>query len=56
MNLSLLYIDPGTGSALFSIFIGAAATLYFLVHAIVIKIKTGFSFNKVSIFLQMEIE
>jgi len=48
LNYYLLYIDPGTGSALFSILIGAAATLYFLARAIVIKIKTGFSFNKVS--------
>ena len=32
MNSSdfLLYIDPGTGSMLFSILIGAAATLFFL--------------------------
>jgi len=38
-----LYIDPGTGSALFSILIGAAATLYFLFRAVVLKFKTGFS-------------
>jgi len=30
MNLYLLFIDPGTGSALFSILIGSAATVYFL--------------------------
>ena len=48
MNLYLLYIDPGTGSALFSILIGVTAALYFLFHALVIKIKTGFSFGKVS--------
>ena len=34
-----LYIDPGTGSMLFSILIGAAATLYFLAKAAIIKIK-----------------
>ena len=36
-----LYIDPGTGSALFSIIIGAAATLYFLFRALLLKIKFG---------------
>ncbi|MCL2184471.1 MAG: CDP-glycerol glycerophosphotransferase family protein [Treponema sp.] len=41
-NFYLLYIDPGTGSALFSIFIGAAATLYFLLRALLIKLKFGF--------------
>jgi len=39
MNLPLLYIDPGTGSALFSILIGAAATLFFLGRALIIKLK-----------------
>ncbi len=34
-----LYIDPGTGSMLFSILIGAAATLFFLAKAAAIKIK-----------------
>lgn len=34
-----LYIDPGTGSMLFSILIGAIATLYFLLKAAIIKIK-----------------
>ncbi|MCL2479850.1 MAG: CDP-glycerol--glycerophosphate glycerophosphotransferase, partial [Treponema sp.] len=38
-----LYIDPGTGSALFSILIGAAATLYFLGRAFIIKLKVVFS-------------
>jgi hypothetical protein len=37
-----LYIDPGTGSALFSIIIGAAATLYFVLRALLLKIKFGF--------------
>ena len=34
-----LYIDPGTGSMLFSIIVGAAATLYFLVRAAFLKLK-----------------
>ena len=34
-----LYIDPGTGSALFSILIGAAATFYFLVRVLIIMIS-----------------
>jgi hypothetical protein len=37
-----LYIDPGTGSALFSVLIGAAATLYFLGRALLIKLKVLF--------------
>ncbi|QQO09795.1 CDP-glycerol glycerophosphotransferase family protein [Breznakiella homolactica] len=39
MNLFLLYIDPGTGSMLFSILIGVVATLYFLGKAAFIKLK-----------------
>jgi len=39
MNLSLLYIDPGTGSALFSIAIGIVTALYFLSRSIYLKIK-----------------
>ena len=35
----LLYIDPGTGSMLFSILIGAIATLYFLGRAAILKAK-----------------
>lgn len=38
-----LYIDPGTGSMLFSILIGAAATLYFVLRALIIKIKVVLS-------------
>jgi hypothetical protein len=41
-----LYIDPGTGSMLFSILIGAAATLYFLFRALFIKLKTIISGGK----------
>jgi hypothetical protein len=39
----LLYIDPGTGSMLFSILIGAAATLYFLARALLLKAKVLFA-------------
>jgi len=46
MSLNLLYIDPGTGSALFSILIGAAATIYFLGRALIIKLKVIFSGGK----------
>jgi len=35
-----MYIDPGTGSMLFSIIMGAAATLYFLGWAAFLKLKT----------------
>ncbi|MCL2094408.1 MAG: CDP-glycerol glycerophosphotransferase family protein [Treponema sp.] len=34
-----LYIDPGTGSALFSIAIGIAAVAYFLVRGLYVKLK-----------------
>jgi hypothetical protein len=43
MILYPLYIDPGTGSMLFSILIGAAATLYFIARAVIIKAKVLFS-------------
>jgi len=46
MLFYLLYIDPGTGSALFSILIGAAATVYFLGRALIIKLKVFFSGGK----------
>jgi hypothetical protein len=46
MALFPLYIDPGTGSALFSILIGAAATLYFVSRAAIIKIKVILSAGK----------
>lgn len=42
-NALLLYIDPGTGSMLFSILIGAVATLFFLAKAAWIKIKVLFA-------------
>jgi hypothetical protein len=47
MMLFPLYIDPGTGSMLFSILIGAAATLYFLSRALIIKAKVFFSGGRV---------
>jgi hypothetical protein len=48
MIFTPLYIDPGTGSMLFSILIGAAATLYFLSRALVIKAKVFFSGGRVA--------
>ncbi len=42
----LLYIDPGTGSMLFSILIGAAATLFFLAKAFLLKLKVILSGGK----------
>ena len=39
MFLFPLYIDPGTGSMLFSIVIGITATVYFLVRALYMKAK-----------------
>ncbi|MCR5386545.1 MAG: CDP-glycerol glycerophosphotransferase family protein [Treponema sp.] len=41
-----LYIDPGTGSMLFSILIGAAATLFFLAKALWLKLKFFFAGKK----------
>lgn len=41
-----LYIDPGTGSMLFSILIGAIATLYFLGRAAILKAKLLFGAKK----------
>ena len=46
MNNFLLYIDPGTGSMLFSILIGAAATLFFVAKAAWIKLKILLSRKK----------
>ena len=47
-DLYPLYIDPGTGSILFSILVGAAATLYFLIRALILKLKIVFSGGKIS--------
>ena len=46
MNNFFLYIDPGTGSMLFSIFIGVATTLYFVLKAVFIKFKFLFTAKK----------
>ena len=46
MSALLLYIDPGTGSMLFSILVGAAATLFFLAKAAMLKVKVFFSGKK----------
>ena len=46
INSYLLYIDPGTGSMLFSIVVGAAATLFFLGKAAFLKVKLLFSAKK----------
>ena len=45
-NFNFLYIDPGTGSMLFSILVGAAATLFFLGKAALLKLKLFFSAKK----------
>lgn len=47
MTLHLLYIDPATGSMLFSIVITATATVYFVFRALFIKLKFLFSGGKV---------
>ena len=41
MNTILLYIDPGTGSMLFSLVIGLVATAVFGLRALAIKLKFG---------------
>ncbi len=41
MTMPLLYIDPGTGSMLFSLIIGLAATVVFGLRALAIKLKFG---------------
>ena len=38
-----LYIDPGTGSMLFSLVIGLVATLTFGLRALFVKIRFGFN-------------
>jgi hypothetical protein len=53
MNAQILtlYIDPGTGSMLFSVFIGAAMTIIFLLRAAIIKLQfiiTGGRSKKIS--------
>ena len=48
IHLYPLYIDPGTGSMMFSILIGAAATLYFLLRALILKMKVFLSGGRIS--------
>ena len=49
-----LYIDPGTGSMLFSILIGAAATLFFLGKALLLKLKVFFSGKKSGVIVDAQ--
>ncbi len=42
MTTLLLYIDPGTGSMLFSLVIGLVATAVFALRALALKLKFGF--------------
>ena len=44
---TLLYIDPGTGAMLFSIIIGVASALLFLIQKLKLKIKFLFSGGKI---------
>lgn len=46
MNTLFLYIDPGTGSMLFSLFIGLATTAVFAGRALILKLKFLFSGGK----------
>ena len=39
MNMIILYIDPGTGSMLFTIIIGAVSALFFLFQKLKLKLK-----------------
>ena len=43
-----LYIDPGTGSMLFSLVIGLVATLTFGLRTLFIKLKFGFNKKEIS--------
>ena len=43
-----LYIDPGTGSMLFSLVIGLVATLTFGLRALFVKIRFGFNKKDIS--------
>ena len=46
-NLLPLYIDPGTGSAIFSIVIGLTAAVFFLFQALYIRAKVFFSGGRI---------
>ncbi len=41
------YIDPGTGSMLFSVILCSVGALYFLLHSLIIKLKFGLFSRKV---------
>jgi hypothetical protein len=45
-NMFLLYIDPGTGSMLFSFFMGLAVVIYFLGRTLLIKLKFALTGKK----------
>ncbi|MBO6119343.1 MAG: CDP-glycerol glycerophosphotransferase family protein [Lachnospiraceae bacterium] len=47
-NCYFLYIDPGTGSMLFAVFMGIIGTLYFVLRGLFIKLKFIFTSGKVS--------
>ena len=47
MNSFFLYIDPGTGSMLFSIIIGLATTAVFMGRAVLIRLKAAIGRGKV---------
>lgn len=55
IHSDFLYIDPGTGSMLFSVFIGAATTLFFLARAIFIRLQVILSGGKKDTFSQSKI-
>ena len=46
--MTLLYIDPGTGSMLFTILLGAITTLYFFVRKLIVYLRFRASGGKVS--------
>lgn len=48
-NLYPLYIDPGTGSMLFSVLLGALTALYFVGRALIIKLKFVMTGKKTSV-------
>ena len=52
MNIHPLYIDPGTGSAIFSITIGIAASVYFLARGIFLKLGIALFRKKQDIVFQ----
>ena len=46
MNNNFLYIDPGTGSMLFTVILGAATTILFLLREVYIKLRVLLSGGK----------